>query len=477
MDDGGLKNSDSEGASYRDVLYTVDSHGNRKWVYPEIVWGRFLKVRTVIAYLLMLIYLGAPWVRINGKPLILLNLTDRKFTFFGIDFWATDTIFLMFFLTSLGLTLFLVTAILGRVWCGWACPETVFLEFLFRPIERLCEGNPSQRKRLDAAPWNLEKILRKGAKHVLSAFCAALVANTALAYFIGTEKLIEVMTHSPADNPVLFGVMVFMMGLMAFQFGWFREQFCTVLCPYARFQSVMLDPDTLVIGYDQKRGEPRGKKKDSSAGDCVDCKLCVRVCPTGIDIRNGLQLECINCAQCIDACDSIMRKVGRPEGLIRYDTERKLLGGERKFFRPRLFVYIFILALYGSAFLYFLKERLPYDYEVIREAKGALFTVSDDGRIVNQFKLRVSNKSDTASQFRFMLLEEDAFLKLIMPMKDFEVQPGQILDLPLFVNFDNTILRDKNKKSIHFKIQNIDSVSQRVVSEVEKEMNIYGKNN
>ncbi len=329
MDDGGLKSSDSKESTYRDRLYTIDSRGNRKWVYPEIVWGRFLKSRTFVAYLLMATYLFSPWIRINGEHLILLDITERKFTFFGSVFWATDTIFLMFFLTSLGLILFLVTAVLGRVWCGWACPETVFLEFLFRPIERLIEGNATQRKRLDAAPWGVEKILRKGLKHVLSATLASVVANTALAYFIGTEKLLEVMTSSPIQNPVLFSVMISLMALMAFQFGWFREQFCTVVCPYARFQSVMLDPDSLVIGYDNNRGEPRGKKDKSDAGDCIDCKLCVRVCPTGIDIRNGLQLECINCAQCIDACDSIMHKIGRPLGLIRYDTERKLLGGER----------------------------------------------------------------------------------------------------------------------------------------------------
>lgn len=477
MEDGGLKSSDSKESTYKDVLYTVDSRGNRKWVYPEISWGRFLKSRTIVSYILMLIYLLAPWLRVNGKPLILLNLVDRKFTFFGSEFWATDTIFLMFFLTSLGLVLFLVTAVLGRVWCGWACPETVFLEFLFRPIERLCEGNASQRKRLDAAPWNLEKTLRKSTKHILSAICAAIVANTALAYFIGTEKLLEVMTSTPEQNPVLFGIMVFMMLLMAFQFGWFREQFCTLLCPYARFQSVMLDPDSLVIGYDKNRGEPRGKKGSENSGDCIDCKLCVRVCPTGIDIRNGLQLECINCAQCIDACDSIMKKISRPIGLIRYDTERKLLGGERKFFRPRLFVYIAILFLYASAFIYFLKERISFDYDIIREAKEELFRLDQDGRVVNQFKLRVSNKSDKQSLFSFYMRDENDSLKLVIPMKSFEVSPGSIFDLPIFVNFDNKILEDNNKKKVTFVIQNLELESKKVVLEVEKEVNIFGKNN
>lgn len=470
MSDEIVKSSDSKDSTYRDVLYTIDSKGRRRWVYPEIIWGKFLKSRTFVAYVLMLIYLAAPWIRINGGPLILLNLAERKFTFFGVDFWATDTIFLMFFLTSMGLTLFLATAVLGRVWCGWACPETVFLEFLFRPIERLIEGNASQRKRLDERAWDLDKIIRKGLKHLLSASLASVIANTALAYFIGTDRLLEVVTQSPAENPTLFSVMIFMMGLMAFQFGWFREQFCTVLCPYARFQSVMLDPDSLVIGYDKNRGEPRGKKKSKDeAGDCVDCKLCVRVCPTGIDIRNGLQLECVNCAQCVDACDSIMAKIGRPLGLIRYDTERKLLGGQRKFLRPRLFVYIFILLGYGSAFWYFLSHRLPFDFDVVREARTALFTVGEDGKILNQFKIRLSNKSTNGMRYKLIFDESINGISYVAPMKEISIESGKMFDIPIFVNFDPTLLNERGIKEIEIKVLNNSG------EELSKKVNLVGQ--
>ncbi len=449
MDTPSVKKPDAKNPNYRDKLYTIDSKGNRNWVYPQIVWGKFLKLRSIVAYTLMIVYLIAPWIKYNGGSLILLNLHERKFTFFGADFWATDTIFFMFFLTSMGLILFLVTSILGRVWCGWACPETVFLEFLFRPIERLIEGSASQRKRLDESPWSKEKIFKKTLKHGISAFCAVIIANTALAYFIGPDKLIEVMTSSPAANPVLFSVMIILILLMGFQFGWFREQFCTVLCPYARFQSVMLDPDSLVIGYDLERGEPRGKVKDEEAsGDCVDCKLCVRVCPTGIDIRNGLQLECINCSQCIDACDSIMDKVGRPRGLIRYDTERKLLGGARRFFRPRLVVYCLILAAYFSAFYYFLKIRTNFDFDVLREAKSSMFVESTDGRIMNQFKLRLSNKSGENEVFDIKIGGDTGEIQLISPLTEIEVKAGEIFDMPIFISVEKEMLADKGQKEV-----------------------------
>lgn len=441
-------------ADFRDTLYTIDQRGRRKWVYPSLVKGQIFWRRLIVAYSLVLFYLVMPWLVIGGKQGIFIDIIHRRFVFFGIEFWATDTFFLFLLLAGAGIALFFFTALFGRVWCGWACPETVFLEFVFRPIERLIEGGPAQRLRLDQQPWGIEKIWKKMLKHSISASFAWVLASTFLAYFIGADKLLNMMVQSPLSNPGLFSLTIILMGVLGFQFGWFREQFCTVLCPYARFQSVLMDDNSLVVGYDRVRGEPRGKIKknestNSEHGDCVDCGLCVRVCPTGIDIRNGLQLECINCTACIDACNSIMEKVGRPLGLIRYDTESRLKGGKIRIVRPRVVIYASVLVVALLVFSYKLSYRELSEIQIVRGALDSSYNTLPNDVISNHLHVHISNKSGELRKYEF--ISPDPMVALVTPVSPFPVSAESMLTTPLFVNFPKTIL-DKGKRKIQIEI-------------------------
>jgi cytochrome c oxidase accessory protein FixG len=438
---------------YKETLYTIGKDGHRKWVYPSLEKGAWFNKRLVVAYALIAFYLLMPWITIGGKQGIFLNFADRQFIFFGTTFFATDTVFLLLVLGFLAISLFFFTALFGRVWCGWACPETVFLEFVFRPIERLIEGNGAQRLRLDQQPWNAAKIRKKLIKHSICATLSWIIATTALAYIIGSEPLVRMILEGPHNHLTAFSITLILMGLMAFQFGWFREQFCTIVCPYARFQSVMMDDNSLVVGYDPGRGEPRGKLRKKSSkpaeetGDCVDCGLCVRVCPTGIDIRNGLQMECIACTACIDACDSIMDKVGKPAGLIRYDTENSLNGKATRFLRPRVFVYAFILAAFSVIFVAHLSTRALSEFQLIRGSLDSAFTRLNDGRISNHMHLRIMNKSDEEQRFEVSI--EDPNFELVIPVSPFPVAARGVGTTPIFINFpQQNLVGGKQKVSV-----------------------------
>ena len=429
-------------SDFRETLYTIDKQGHRKWVYPALVSGFFHRRRSIVAAILVAIYLLMPWITIRGEQAVLLNIAGRKFTFFGTTFWATDTTVMALTLLGLGLCLFFFTAVFGRVWCGWACPETVFLEFIFRPIETMIEGSPAQRKRLDDGPWNGEKVLKKIVKYTCFTIICWTLANTALAYFFGRDAVIQMIKHSPFENLSPFLVQFFVTGALLFQFAWFREQFCTVVCPYARFQSVLLDQRSLLVGYDVRRGEPRqkGKAKDGeAAGDCVDCGLCVRVCPTGIDIRNGVQLECIHCAACVDACDSIMTKVGRPVGLIRYDNQDRFEGRPGRFLRPRVIVYAVLITVVATALTATLLTRSESDSQIIRGAYDAPFSTLPDGRISNHLRVHLSNKSNKLEQYSIKMVEP-AGIELVVPADPFPLAADSETTVPLFFNFDQKLL-------------------------------------
>ena len=462
-------------SDFRETLYTIDQRGHRKWVYPTEIVGFFKARRRIIASLLLAFYLLMPWISIGEYQAIHLDIFNRRFVFFGNVFWATDTKYLFLSLFTLGLTLFLFTSLFGRVWCGWACPQTVFLEFVFRPIEQLIEGSFSQRKKLDEQPWNLKKLRIKLTKYVIFIILAWFIANTFLAYFLGRERLIGMMTSSPLDNLSTFILSNIMTGVVLFEFGWFREQFCTVLCPYARFQSVLLDDSSVIVGYDAIRGEPRSKVsksaggEESPKGDCVDCGLCVRVCPTGIDIRNGLQLECVQCASCIDACDSIMTKLGRPLGLIRYDSEKGLKGDLKKLIRPRTVVYASVWLLVISVFGYLVLNRKLSEASIFHSRSGHLFSMSqvvgEEGIVVNHLELHIENK---AAVVNYYTVEVDASMdsslagvKLVMPVNPFPVQPNKFQQIPLFAKFPKGILIN-GKRSIELIIKDNSSYVKRL---------------
>ncbi len=391
------------------VLSTLNDDGSRHWLKPRPSPGRFLSARRAVAWLLIVVFTALPHLRIDGRPAVLLDIVHRRFTLFGRTFLPTDTLLLALLLVGIGLTIFLVTALFGRLWCGWACPQTVYLEFVYRPIERFFEGTPGHPKKGFLQTGGLGSAL----KYLTYFIISIALAHTFLSYFVGFENLRTWVTSSPTKHPIGFGVVAFVTLAMMFDFSYFREQTCIVACPYGRFQSVMLDRQSLIITYDAKRGEPRGKKArdegvplpvlqggaPSRIGDCIDCRMCVSTCPTGIDIRNGLQLECVGCAQCIDACDTIMEKIGRPHGLIRYSSQAAVAGEKPRVLRARVIVYPAILSVVATLFLLVLSRSDAADINVLR-GLGAPFTRVDDATIGNQIRVKIANRRDTPSTYR-----------------------------------------------------------------------------
>jgi cytochrome c oxidase accessory protein FixG len=376
---------------------SLRADGSRNWVQPADVHGRFIRARRAGFIFLIAFWAVLPWVRIDGRPALMLDVEHRLFFLFGATFNAQDIWLLFFLLTGVGFALVFTTAMLGRVWCGWACPQTVFLEGLFRPVERLIEGPRESRIRRDKGPWNAEKIARKVAKQIAFVLLAAFTAHVFVGYFVSVPRLFDMMRHRPAEHPEAFAWAFGLTAIFYGNFARFREQLCIGLCPYGRLQSILIDQDSLVVGYDAKRGEPRGKAKDETAGDCVDCKRCVAVCPTGIDIRNGLQLDCVACAACVDACDEVMDKLKRPRGLVRYDSLNGLSCAPRRIIRPRVYLYL-ALGLVGAIVASVaLQKRTPFEANLLR-VPGMPFLV-DNGEVRNAFTIHLVNKKADAVLF------------------------------------------------------------------------------
>ena len=383
-------------------MTTINADGSHNILHPADVSGRFTTARRVVAILLMLVYAATPWIPINGAPAIFFDVEMRRFHAFGLTLVAQDLWVLFFAISGLGFLLFVVTAVLGRIWCGWACPYTVFLDHVFRRIERWIDGDAPARRRLAVAPNDLPKISKRILKHGLYIIFSALIAHVFLSYFISIPRLYAFMKQGPLEHATSFGVVAFLTAALYFCFAQFREQFCVLMCPYGRIQSMLTDEDTMIIGYDARRGEPRGKATDPTAGACVDCNRCVSVCPTGIDIRHGLQMECIGCSACVDACDDIMLKLKRPTGLIRYDSTRGLAGEKRRIFRPRLIAYglLGMLGLTALGLTAFFRAK-PMNADVSR-MRGPSFYA--EGPVLrNHFQLRLFNKRNQAMKFTVAL--------------------------------------------------------------------------
>jgi cytochrome c oxidase accessory protein FixG len=388
-------------SDFRDHLATADKDGRRMWLYPRKPRGPLYNLRTWVNFVLLAIMFAGPFIRIHGNPLLMINIVDRRFVILGQTFWPQDlpifAIAMLIFLT--GIVIF--TAAFGRLWCGWTCPQTVLMEGVFRKLEYWIEGDSHQQRALSRAPWTASKILKRGGKHALFLALSFLIGNTLLAYIIGTEELFRIITDPPSQHIRGLGFMILFTLVFYGIFARFREQACTFICPYGRFQSTLLDENSIVVAYDHKRGENRGalRRKDqldarkaSGLGDCVDCRQCVNVCPTGIDIRDGTQMECVNCTACIDACNNVMDKIGRPRGLIRYASLNGIERGEPLRITPRLAGYAAVLLALISLFLYLLFTRTDVQTTLLR-APGALFQQMPNGRISNLYTLKLVNKT------------------------------------------------------------------------------------
>ncbi|HYE73639.1 MAG TPA: cytochrome c oxidase accessory protein CcoG [Blastocatellia bacterium] len=425
---------------FREHTASIAKDGTRRWIFPRRPSGRLYRARTIVSIFLLAFLFGAPLIKVNGQPFMLFNIIERKFVFFGLVFLPQDFYIVVLGALTMLVSIFLFTSVMGRVWCGWMCPQTIFLEMLFRKIEYLIDGDNRKQRQLADAPMSPKKLFKRLLKNGIFFALSFLIANTFLAYIIGIDQLWQIITDSPVNHlGGLFAITVFSLAFF-FVFAWFREQACVVVCPYGRYQSALVDENTIVVAYDFKRGEPRGKlikidpKRPGSElpkrGDCIDCRQCVEVCPTGIDIRNGIQLECVNCTACIDACNGVMDKIKKPRGLIRYSSHNAIKEGKFKWLTPCVIGYAGVWVLITSIFLYFFLSRPMAEVLVLRQP-GTLSQTQADGSTVNFYVLQVANKhtSDVPIELKLIAPQQGAITPLgqLSPIPRISVKDGRFL--------------------------------------------------
>jgi cytochrome c oxidase accessory protein FixG len=459
---------------FRDSIGTVDKEGKRVWVYPKKPTGRLHAARVWVSVGLLAILFAGPFIKIGGQPLLLLNIFERKFVIFGVAFWPQDFFLVALLAVTFFVFIILFTVVFGRIWCGWACPQTLFMEMVFRKIEYWIEGDANQQRKLNHMPWTAEKVLKKGSKQAIFLFISILISHTVMAYLIGIEQVRDVVSRPPSENMAGFLGLVAFTGIFYWVFAWFREQACVAVCPYGRLQGVLLVKDSIAVMYDWLRGEPRGKLKkgeiDTSKGDCIDCKLCVHVCPTGIDIRHGTQLECVNCTACIDACDEVMIKIGKPTGLIRYSSFNAIKDGVKKLFTPRVAGYSVVLLALVSVLVFMMATRSPVETTILR-VSGTSYQMDSTGMISNIFNLNIVNKSFEEMQITLRL--ED------LPGATVAVAGGDVITLPpngyykgvLIMKMPNTHLEQtsiKVRMGLYHHAQKIESISTRFAGPIKR---------
>lgn len=413
-----FKKEEQEKTDFRDRLATIDEKGSRVWVYAKKPKGKLTFWRNILGFALLIFFFTAPFIRIHGEPLLMLNFIKREIVLLGVRFWPQD--FHLFFLAMISLMVFIIlfTVTYGRLFCGWACPQTIFMELVFRRIEYWIEGDAYHQKQLAKMPWNKSKIFKKTIKHLVFYSIAFIVGNYFLMYIIGTEEWTKLVSESPSKHIAGLSGMIVFSGVFYFIFSWFREQVCTIVCPYGRLQGVLLDRNSIVISYDYKRGEPKGTffkgedREKAGKGSCINCTQCVQVCPTGIDIRNGTQLECINCACCIDACNAMMEATNQPKGLIRYASEKSIAEGTKVKFNVRTFAYSAVLVILLGVIAFSIAGRKPIEATILR-APGMLFQEPEPGKLSNLYNIKLVNKTNADLPVDIQVISPEGVINII----------------------------------------------------------------